>query len=60
MCEYVNTRLDTRVLILTAVDPAFSLGVNVKDMKERKGMFAGTPAELNSWNSIGKISRKSC
>jgi enoyl-CoA hydratase/carnithine racemase len=45
-CEYVNTHLDTRVLILTAVDPAFSSGGNVKDMKERKGMFAGTPAEL--------------
>jgi enoyl-CoA hydratase/carnithine racemase len=46
VCEQVNSRLDTRVLILTAVDPAFSSGGNVKDMKERKGMFAGTPAEL--------------
>jgi len=45
-CDYVNTHLDTRVLILTAVDPAFSSGGNVKDMKERKGMFAGTPAEI--------------
>jgi len=45
-CDYVNSHLDTRVLILTAVDPAFSSGGNVKDMKERKGMFAGTPAEL--------------
>lgn len=46
VCDYVNTHLDTRVLILTAVDPAFSSGGNVKDMKERKGMFAGTPAEI--------------
>jgi enoyl-CoA hydratase/carnithine racemase len=46
VCNYVNSHLDTRVLILTAVDPAFSSGGNVKDMKERKGMFAGTPAEL--------------
>ena len=45
-CDYVNAHLDTRVLILTAVDPAFSSGGNVKDMKERKGMFAGTPAEI--------------
>lgn len=45
-CGYVNSHLDTRVLILTAVDPAFSSGGNVKDMKERKGMFAGTPAEI--------------
>jgi enoyl-CoA hydratase/carnithine racemase len=45
-CNEANTRSDTRVLILTAVDPAFSSGGNVKDMKERKGMFAGSPAEL--------------
>ena len=45
-CDYVNSHLDTRALILTAADPAFSSGGNVKDMKERKGMFAGTPAEL--------------
>ena len=46
VCDYVNSHLATRVLILTAVDPAFSSGGNVKDMKERKGMFAGTPAEI--------------
>ena len=45
-CDQVNSHLDIRVLILTAVDPAFSSGGNVKDMKERKGMFAGTPAEI--------------
>lgn len=46
VCEYVNAHLNTRALIVTAVDPAFSSGGNVKDMKERKGMFAGTPAEI--------------
>lgn len=46
VCDYVNSRMDVRVLIVTAVDPAFSSGGNVKDMKERKGMFAGTPAEI--------------
>ena len=45
-CALVNHSLDTRVLIITATDPAFSSGGNIKDMKERKGMFAGTPAEL--------------
>ncbi len=45
-CEFVTAHLETRVLILTAADPAFSSGGNVKDMKERKGMFAGTPAEI--------------
>ncbi len=46
VCAEVNARMDVRALIVTAVDPAFSSGGNVKDMKERKGMFAGTPAEL--------------
>jgi len=46
VCDYVNSRMDVRVLIVTAVDPAFSSGGNVKDMKERKGMFAGSPAEI--------------
>ena len=46
VCEEVNAQMDVRALIVTAVDPAFSSGGNVKDMKERKGMFAGTPAEL--------------
>lgn len=46
VCTAVNARMDVRALIVTAVDPAFSSGGNVKDMKERKGMFAGSPAEL--------------
>jgi enoyl-CoA hydratase/carnithine racemase len=46
VCDRVNTDLDTKVLIITAVDPAFSSGGNVKDMKERKGMFSGNPAQI--------------
>ena len=46
VCARVNADLDIRVLVLTATDPAFSSGGNVKDMKNRTGMFAGTPAEL--------------
>ena len=46
VCDRVNADLDTRVLIVTAVDPAFSSGGNVKDMKERKGMFSGSPAQI--------------
>ena len=46
VCTEVNSRMDIRALIITAVDPAFCSGGNVKDMKERKGMFAGSPAEL--------------
>jgi enoyl-CoA hydratase/carnithine racemase len=46
VCERVNSDFDIKVLIVTAVDPAFSSGGNVKDMKERKGMFSGSPAQI--------------
>jgi len=35
------------VLIFEAEGPAFSAGGNVKDMAERKGLFAGSPDEIN-------------
>jgi enoyl-CoA hydratase/carnithine racemase len=35
------------VLIVAADGPAFSAGGNVKDMAEKKGLFAGTPEEMN-------------
>jgi enoyl-CoA hydratase/carnithine racemase len=37
----------TAVLIIEAEGPAFSAGGNVKDMAERKGLFAGSPEEIN-------------
>ncbi len=46
VCRRVNEDLSIQVLIITAVDPAFSSGGNVKDMKDRKGMFQGTPAQI--------------
>ena len=46
VCKQVNEDLDIKVLIVTAVDPAYSSGGNVKDMKDRKGMFQGTPAQI--------------
>jgi len=46
VCKKVNEDINTRALIVTAVDPAYSSGGNVKDMKDRKGMFQGTSAEL--------------
>ncbi|MGZ3595779.1 MAG: enoyl-CoA hydratase-related protein [Syntrophales bacterium] len=45
-CKQVNEDMDIKVLIVTAVDPAYSSGGNVKDMKDRKGMFQGSPAEI--------------
>jgi enoyl-CoA hydratase/carnithine racemase len=46
VCKRVNEDMDIKVLIVTAVDPAYSSGGNVKDMKDRKGMFQGSPAEI--------------
>jgi enoyl-CoA hydratase/carnithine racemase len=42
----VNADTTCRVLIITAADPSFSAGGNVKDMAAKKGMFAGTPAQV--------------
>ncbi|NKY87293.1 crotonase/enoyl-CoA hydratase family protein [Nocardia veterana] len=38
--------LGVRVAILTATGTAFSAGGNIKDMRDRAGMFGGSPAEL--------------
>ncbi len=45
-CKIVNLDMTIKVMILTAVDPAFSSGGNIKDMAEKKGMFAGSPVEI--------------
>lgn len=46
VCKIVNEDISIKVLIITAVDPAFSSGGNIKDMKAKKGMFSGTPGEI--------------
>lgn len=46
VCRRVNADMNIKVMILTAVDPAFSSGGNIKDMAAKKGMFAGAPAEV--------------
>ncbi len=45
-CKIVNQDMTIKVMILTAVDPTFSSGGNIKDMAEKKGMFAGSPVEI--------------
>ncbi|MFE7723929.1 crotonase/enoyl-CoA hydratase family protein [Nocardia rhizosphaerihabitans] len=42
----VNRDPSVRVAILTAAGSAFSSGGNVKHMRDKQGMFGGTPAEL--------------
>jgi len=46
VCQIVNNDISINVLIITAKDPAFSAGGNIKDMAAKKGMFAGTPSQL--------------
>ena len=45
-CQMVNNDMSINVLIITAKDPAFSSGGNIKDMAAKKGMFGGTPSQL--------------
>lgn len=48
LVEKVNGDPGISVLVLTGSDPAFSSGGNIKDMADKKGMFAGDAAELVS------------
>lgn len=45
-CEKINADQSVRVAIITGAGSAFSSGGNVKDMRDKKGMFGGTGREL--------------
>lgn len=51
--DEVNADRTARVVVLTAAGPAFSSGGNVKHMRDREGMFAGSPAELRTGYRYG-------
>lgn len=45
-CTWINNEQSVKVLVLTAADPSFSAGGNIKDMLNKRGMFSGGPADI--------------
>lgn len=46
LCAAVRADRSIKVVVLTGNGPAFCAGGNVKDMRDRGGIFAGTPYEI--------------
>ena len=53
----INQDLSVRCVVLTGAGEGFSSGGNVKEMKQRTGLFGGTPAEIRRgyWHGIQQI-----
>ena len=57
--EQLNANAGVRAVVLTGAGSAFCSGGNVAEMRDRNGMFGGTPAEIaeNYRNGIQRIPR---
>lgn len=57
LCADLRADRSARVLLLTGNGPAFCAGGNIKDMRERRGIFAGDPYTLRDTyrNGIQRI-----
>lgn len=51
--ERMNADLDVRAAILTGEGTAFCSGGNVADMRDKKGMFGGTPQQIEAQYRAG-------
>jgi enoyl-CoA hydratase/carnithine racemase len=45
-CQRINRDMSVSCVVLTGAGKGFSSGGNVKEMRERTGLFGGTPAEV--------------
>ncbi len=52
-CDRINADHEVRVAIITGAGSAFSSGGNVKDMRDKKGMFGGTLTEIRDGYRTG-------
>ncbi|MEM6634605.1 MAG: crotonase/enoyl-CoA hydratase family protein [Pseudomonadota bacterium] len=47
-CNWIECDLSVRVVILTGAGPAFCAGGNIKQMRDKTGIAAGSPADIRA------------